>query len=267
MISIIMSIFNKESTIASILDSWLGRASGEHRIELVLVYDKPEDDSHAVAQATIAKYSYVAANHLPADDMYEVHCNMLGFQQSHGDIVVFVQDDNWMYTQDWDLTLVRTLQRVHNIGVVGLLAGASFYDALTWDRLEVETSHKEEVAGVPLEMGLWQCDAVCRPFAIRADLLTALRGLSLVYCPLDFDDLDLCVRALKRDLNNVLIPFDVVNTMAGKQTLERAWKEQVYERSFWRFRQMHAPFLDSRGWVGPVLLDKLAEEGGRLVYA
>ena len=234
-----------------------------------MVFDAPQDNSHKVAQAALACYPHVSALHFSADDMYEIHCNQLGFQQSHGDWVVFAQDDCWMYDRGWDQMLASVIGRTPNIGVVGLLAWSRFYDATKWDRLEINRPHKGDsfdTAGLEAQLGVWQCDAVCRPFAISAALLTQFRGLNLAYCPLEFDDVDVCVRALQEGKRNVLVPFDIKNTTASKDTISTERRAKMWSESFWRFGLYHAHYLNGRGAVKPQFLYPLRESEGGLVF-
>ena len=265
-ISLIFSVFNKEKIIGDLLHTWMGTLSGQHKIEVIMVFDAPKDNSHKVAQNALKDYPAVSTVHLSANDMYEIHCNQLGFQQSHGEWVIFAQDDCWMYDRDWDHTLVSVVERIHDVGVIGLLAGSRFYDSKDWKRLEIDRAHKGDAfdTAEPLQLGVWQCDAACRPFAISAKLLTEFKGLNLAYCPLEFDDVDVCVKALRIGRRNLLIPFDIKNTTASKSTISAQRRAQIWAHSFWRFGLYHACYLDQRGAVAPQLLYPLREAKGGL---
>lgn len=266
-ISLIFSVFNKETTIESVLASWIDTVSGHHQIEVVAVFDDPQDDSIDIARHFL-RTREISACLLTADDMYEIHCNQLGFQYSRGEWVIFVQDDNWMHDQDWDRTFASVVGRTPDVGVIGFLAGANFLSGTNWERIEVQREHKDElVTGTIAELGVWQCDTVCRPFAISAKLLTEFRGLNLAYCPLEFDDMDVCVKAIQAEKRNLLIPFDLVNTKAGDETISREERTQMWSQSFWRFKLSHRSYLDMRTPVPPEILYpvKVMSGGLRLV--
>jgi len=268
-LSLILSVFNKEKTIANLLRSWMRTASQQHQIEVVLIYDAPVDDSFKRASLALKEYQFVSDLHLSADNMYEIHCNQMGFQQSHGDWVIFAQDDTWMYDQDWDLTLLEVIRRIPDVGVIGLLAGSRFYHAEKWERLEIDRPHKGEnfnSTELVKHLGVWQVDAACRPFAISAQLLTAFRGLNLAFCPMEFDDMDVSIRALQAGKRNVLVPFDIMNTTASKSTISSQRRAQIWALSFWRFGLYHAGFLNQRTPVVPQLLCPLREAKGGLEF-
>lgn len=266
LISLVFHIFNKEDDIESILHSWLKTLSGSNEIEVIIVYDALRDKSRTRAERALDSYG-VSACHLEVVELFEIFCNQLGFQQSHGEWVIFLQDDNWMYDRYWDRTVVDVIRRTPDIGVIGLLAGSSFQDIGSWDRLEIDREHKGEHLGrgvKDLELGVWQCDAVCRPFAISAKLLSELRGLSLVYYPQSFDDLDVSIRALQVGKRNVLIPFDLVNTVGKLKTMTEQQRKEIWLASYEQFKRRHRDYLDTRTPVPPKMLQPLQVLNGGL---
>jgi len=262
-------IYNKESTIESLLTSWLDACSMRHEIEVVMIFDDLHDDSGIIARNVLGRYSLVHNILMSADNKYEIHCNNLAFQRAHGDFIVFIQDDNWMYDQNWDDTLARVLNCVPNVGIVGLLAGSDIHNAVKWDRFEINRSHKgsnytTNLADVlDAKLGVWAVDSVCRPFGLYTKQLEEFRGLDLSYCPMEFDDMDVCTKALKYGLTNIYIPFDVVNTTGRSETISADIRSRCWTcgRACWN--RYHGPFIaQTYARTKPRMLFPLVERGG-----
>jgi len=204
----------------SMLDSWISNLSGENEYEIIVVFDGCKDKSEKNAQRYL---DVIFPNYrfLYADNDFELFCNNLALEHSTGDYVLFIQDDNWMYTKDWDAILKKVINKVSGIGLIGLLAGAGFVTGRTlygqgW-RVETNTLHKGKCFDATYEVqekydyDVWQVDTVIRPLCISRKLLLSKGGFDKAYMPRYGDDTDLSLKLWLDKKVNIYIPFDLVN--------------------------------------------------------
>ena len=263
-LTLAFDVYNKAEWIADLLHSWLGNLSGRHGVEAIVVFDASRDDSPAIAREVLAQYD-VAHAFLYADDIYEIRCNNMALAQADGDVIVFVQDDNWMHDRSYDETLLQVLERTPDVGAVGLLAGLQLMPGLRWRRIEVDRPHKgEQFAGAQGQpLAVYAVDAINRPFAIRVELLRSLGGLDETYCPTSYDDLDLSIELLKAGYTNLYVPFDLLNTGASKDSMGEQSIQRHYGRGHELCRRRHRAYVDRmESTVRP--LYPLQEREGRL---
>lgn len=280
-LTLAFDIFNKEKWIESLLDSWISNLSGKHEYEIIVVFDACKDRSVEIAEAYLQKRTY-AHKFLFADDKFEIFCNNLALEHATGDYIVFIQDDNWMHDRQWDDLLFQVVEPVPNLGVIGLLAGLRMLPPkrneykpqgimrmakqvakhllgrgqsmpdymLNYERIEIDRPHK----GVnftahnskPYKLGVWQVDAICRPFSVSVNLLKSYGGLDKAFSPTCGDDLDLSIKFLCDHLNNLYIPFDVVNLTASKDTQPSIFHEEAYQRAYRICASRYSGYLLSR---------------------
>ncbi len=225
-ISLVLHVFNKETTIRSLIESWLHRLSGSHTVDVVVVCDDLTDRSDVVARDTLDGCG-IPYRILRTLNAWEMGADNLGAAVAGGDLLVFVQDDNWMFTPSWDDTLVSVFEFLPHAGAVGLLAGVVWQADGTYRRVEGYTPHKGahfDRFNLPRNAfapGLWQVDYVTRPFAMRRSVFEDLRGLDWAYWPMDWDESDLSWRAHRMGLTNVVATFDVLNTVGKQDTVGR----------------------------------------------
>lgn len=243
-LTLAFDIYNKAEWIANLLHSWLATLSGEHEIEAILVFDACRDDSPQIAQDVLECYN-VAYSFIYADDIYEIRCNNLALKRAQGDVIVFIQDDNWMHDQNWDATLLEAMDRVEYVGVVGLLAGLRLLSDFRRQRIEVDRPHhKKNPGSFRPPLGIYAVDAINRPFAVNVELLRSLGGLDEAYAPTSYDDMDLSIKLLQQGYVNLYVPFDVVNTCASEQTMGRAAIRRHYARGYGLCRRHHQAYVD-----------------------
>jgi glycosyltransferase involved in cell wall biosynthesis len=254
-------IYNKERWIESVLKSWISNLSGKNEYEIIIVFDGCKDRSKEIAESYLNKLSY-EYKFLFADNKFEVFCNNLALQEATGDYIVFIQDDNWMYDKEWDIVLEQVLEKIPNIGVIGFLAGLKILSPevhvynfkniislpykilhpklrgsklLHYERIEINRPHKKEYFWMhkvkDYELGVWQVDAINRPFCVSRSLLTLMGGLDKEFMPTHGDDLDLSLKLLQRSKINIYIPFDIVNVVGSKQTMDKNFLQKTYTRA------------------------------------
>ena len=266
-LTLAFQVYNKEEYIESVMDSWISNLSGQNEYEVIIVFDDCKDRSIEIVNRYLKakKFKYMF---LFADDRYEIFCNNLALKYASGDYVVFIQDDNWIYDEDWDLLLVEALRRVDNVGAVGLLAGVQMLpeqNKLRYQRIEINRAHKGasfSMYDLPqYQLGVWQVDAICRPFCISRELLLSYGGMDEAFSPTCGDDLDLGIKLLKDGKTNLYIPFDVVNPGQGKETMRADFYRENYERAFSLNYLHHGTFLAERTGnhtkvLIPLIMDK-----------
>jgi len=251
-ITLAFDIYNKEKWIESILHSWISNLSGENQYEIIIVFDACKDRSEEIARNFLSQFNY-EYKFLHADDKYEIYCNNLALQHATGDYIVFIQDDNWIYDKDWDLIFTKVVGKVDNVGTVGFLAGIQALpdsNNIKYQRIEIDRPHKGEnfsVHNLPTyETGVWQVDAICRPFCVSRALLLSYGGLDTAFSPTCGDDLDLSLKLLRDGKVNLYIPFDLLNICGEKQTMQSDLRDSSYRRAFFINHQRHDEFLINR---------------------
>lgn len=247
--SLAFDIYNKEKWIESLLHSWISNLSGKNEYEIIIVFDDCRDRSYEI---TSNYFKNCPHEHLAlfADNKYEIYCNNLALEKATGDYIIFIQDDNWIYDKNWDLLLSRTIDRIENIGAIGLLAGLELFPPMKYQRIEINRSHKEKYFTQrdikSYELGIWQVDAINRPFCVSTELLRQRGGLGKEFMPMDGDDLDLSIKLLKDGRRNIYIPFDLVNTSAKTNNLSTQIMSANYDRAINLCRKKHQSYLETR---------------------
>ena len=202
-LTLAFQVYNKEESIKSVMDSWVRNLSGRNEGEIIVVFDDCKDASVDILHKYLRekKQDYMF---LFADDRYEIFCNNLALKHASGDYIVFIQDDNWIYDENWDLLLGKMLRQIDNIGAVALLAGVQMLpeqNKLRYPRIEINRTHKKEYFSAhnlpEYELGIWQVDSVCRPFCISRELLLSYGGMDGAFSPTCGDDLDLGIKLVK----------------------------------------------------------------------
>lgn len=247
--SLAFDIYNKEKWIESVLDSWISNLSGKNEYEIIMVFDNLKDKSWELAEKCLAKYPhrYMA---LFANDKFEIFCNNLALENATGDYIIFIQDDNWIYDKNWDLLLQKVIETIENIGAIGFLAGLKLFPPMKYQRIEINRPHKGvhfSQFNLPLyELGIWQVDAINRPFCISTKILKEKGGLDKAFMPMDGDDLDLSIKILKDGRKNVYIPFDLVNITAKKKSLSIQVMSDNYKHAMGICRKRYSAYLKTR---------------------
>lgn len=257
-ITIALDCFNKESTIADVVRSWVSTLSGQHEVELMVCFDALNDHSDFEVSSLMWEFPNVAYKALYADDVFEIKADNMMLAEATGDVIVFVQDDNFQYDANWDDTLAKVYQwaeipnPTHLIGAISLLSGVRMHKDFALDRMECFRPHKDERAWVhginkdAYPLAVYQVDVVNRPFAVRVSVLRFYGGLDEGYCPMDYDDADLSFKLLRDGYTNLYIPFDVLNLCSKKDTLSQGQIAENYMRGERIARERWAGFIAAR---------------------
>lgn len=266
-------IFNKADTIENVVRSWLVTLSGKHEIECVFVFDALRDSSDLEVVLCMDDFTHIPYGLVYTDDVFEIKANNEALKHATGDVVLFIQDDNWMYTPSWDDTLAQVFtlpsNPTHLPGAVGLLAGVQMNKDFSLNRIECHRPHKDERAWVhglgkdQYPLAIYEVDAINRPFAVRVDVLREQGGLDEIYCPMDYDDADLSFKLLERGLTNLYVPFDLLNICGKKETLSQSAIAENFQRGERIARERWGQFIADRE-TSFGLLSPMKEVDGRL---
>lgn len=271
-ITLAFDIYNKEKWLASLLNSWLSNLSGKNEYEFILVFDDLYDKSKQIADKQFENYGY-SYSALFADDKYEIFCNNLALQHATGNYIIFIQDDNWMFDKNWDLTLTETITRISNLGAIGLCAGDKVSaPPIRLKRIESDRPHKREYfkmhAIESCDLGVWQVDAINRPFCVSRQLLYEFGGLDKEFEPTHGDDFDLSLRLLQKSRTNIYIPFDLKNTGGFKKTIDQKFFKKAKQKSRFLWNKRYLDFLTKRGdsQIRKLFALEETENGLKLIY-
>lgn len=257
-ITLAFQVFNKEKTIKSVLNSWINTLSFDHEYEFIIVFDACKDDSKKIAELLL-KRKKITYKFFYADDKYEIYCNNLALSQATGDIIVFIQDDNWMYTKNWDATILKFYLSHNKVGMIGLLAGVKFLspntsilhrllyrgypENINYERVAVKRKHDAVLKSNNRPVNIQEVDVAIRPFAINTKLLRKIGGLDTKYSPSCGDDMDLGLKLLKVNYANYYISFHVINTSASTKTLHSDYIKNLYLNAYRTIDKQHGIYL------------------------
>jgi len=272
-LTLAFQVYNKEESIKSVMDSWVCNLSGRNECEIIVVFDDCKDASVDILHKYLRdkKQDYMF---LFADDRYEIFCNNLALKHASGDYIIFIQDDNWIYDENWDLLLAEAIGRVDNLGAVAFLAGVQLLpngDRIDHRRIEIDRPHKGQyftIHNLPsYELGVWRVDSIARPFCISRELLLSCGGLDAAFSPTCGDDLDLGIKLLKQGRTNLYIPFDLLNTVASKETFEKEYYTENYKRAYAINFERHHEYIAGRPGGNVELLFPMRQTpAGQLVF-
>jgi GT2 family glycosyltransferase len=250
-------IHNKATWLAELMTSWLDRLTNRHRYEVIVVCDACTDESASIACHTMKAYPHIDYIPLETDDIFEIAVNNVALQHAAeaSDLILFIQDDNWMHDIEWDRTLAQVIQASEHVGAIGLLAGVNFDTNLKRQRIEVNRPYKAKyfdrhgIDSYPL--AVYEVDTVIRPFAVSTPLLRQYGGLGPGFDLIVWDDIELSLRLLRDGYRNLYVPFDVVNTseIAGTMDQDRWRRSFAYNEQ--QTMKAHGAWLRER--EAPVL--------------
>jgi len=234
--TLVFTIHNKEYHLESVLNSWLRRLSGKHTYEVIVVCDGCADDSVSEARRVMLHntdgdgFTYdnlIQWVVVETPDVFEIKANnvALGMAAKDSDLIVFIQDDNWIFDDNWDDLVVQARAKVDRPGALALLAGNVFKpNKLDHCRVETRRRHKmymfDRVNSEDIyPPALYEVDFVTRPFVVETKRLLGYGGLGgPEFERLCFDDVDLCLKLQKDGYRNLYLALDILNTAAGQDT-------------------------------------------------
>ena len=277
-LTLVFNVFNKATTLESVLTSWINRLSFQRAYEVIVTCDACVDGTAEVARKVLQAYAGVLTGWqvVETPDIYEIAANNLALRLAawDSDLILFIQDDNWMFSSKWDVALVEAQRLVARPGATALLAGGVFHaDGIGYMRVECSGEHKGDhfdkhrIPKDKYPLAVYGVDFVTRPFAIHTTLLRDLGGLaSPDYERLCFDDTDLSVKLLRQDYTNLYLPCDVLNTSMGQETMKEAMR-YCFDHNQEVFRRIHQQWLQWRDGNTFKMVRPLTLNDGRLSFA
>jgi glycosyltransferase involved in cell wall biosynthesis len=118
MISIIMSIFNKENVLERVINSLIENSS-PLVTEYIFVLDGCVDDSEQIVHKMISKIPPGASHKiLKTDNVFETRSNNVGIKSATQKYVCVVQDDMQILEKNWDKRMLEPFRRFEDIFAV-----------------------------------------------------------------------------------------------------------------------------------------------------
>jgi glycosyltransferase involved in cell wall biosynthesis len=193
MISIILTVFNKENLIDTILSSILENISPVTK-EIIFVIDGCIDRSEEIIRRRMA-IETIDRKYLYADNVFEVRANNIGLRASSQQYCMIIQDDMLIQEKNFDVKLLSPLFKFNDAFAV---TARTAHDNIISDGIVKHVNNSGKETG--LAKGIYSIRDSCNrgPLLLRHGLLEGLGYLDEAFAPLDFDDHDLCMRAYKK---------------------------------------------------------------------
>jgi len=205
-VSLVLPIFNKESTIEELLEDLNRSVERYPDVELHIFFDGCHDRTEEVVRSYFArrKPAYDVTLEV-TPDIFEVKTNNLGLRKSTGKYCVILQDDVYVDDPLFLFEVVNFLDRNPSAAVLGGLGGVNIYPRGTRGlrgpgqvaMLKEEVSWRQDGQTDPsLKHRFFEVDACMRgPLILRKSFLEEHGYLDEIYAPLHQDDMDICFRA------------------------------------------------------------------------
>lgn len=192
MISVILTVHNKQDIIGWVLDSIKENMSDLTK-ELIIVLDGCTDRSERIVKSKTENISHMTVKILHAPDVFEVKANNIGLKESSQPYCMIIQDDMVMQEKDFDWKLSRPFRYMDTFAVS---ARTAHDNVIVGNELHhVNMSGKE--TGLAKEIYSVRDSCNRGPLLLRHDILERLNYLDESFAPLHLDDHDLCMRAWK----------------------------------------------------------------------
>lgn len=207
MISINLTIHNKDFLIENVLNSIKNLTHNEY--EIIVVLDGCTDNSETIVNNFFEKNKTIAHKILYAPNVFETKSNNLAAKNSSGEYIIIVQDDMIVNEKNWDQRLLKpfifddifavTARTAHNwvINKNSIHINDKFDRDDCWSDVINHIEHANINNLGRDNFGIRSC--VNRgPLAIKKNIFNAMGGFDEEFCPQDSDDHDLCYRTYKK---------------------------------------------------------------------
>jgi len=207
MISINLTIHNKDFLIENVLNSIKNLTHNEY--EIIAVLDGCTDNSEIIVNDFFSRNSHIAHNILYAPNIFETKSNNLAAKNSNGEYLIIVQDDMIVNEEGWDKRLLKpfvfddvfavTARTAHNwiVNHNSININDKFDRDDCWSDVINHVEHASIDNLGRDTFGIRSC--VNRgPLAIRKDIFDLMNGFDEEFYPQDSDDHDFCYRANKK---------------------------------------------------------------------
>lgn len=270
-VSLVLPIFNKESTIESLLEQLDRSCAAYNNVELQIIFDGCKDKTQKIVRAFYRKRPETAVTYYTTPNIFEVKTNNIGLKNSSGKYSAIIQDDNFIYDRSFLFETAMLLDNNPRIAILGGLAGVNFYPRGTKGlkgsgQIALNDNEaywrQDEVTNPDFKYRYYEVDACMRgPLIFRKSFLEEHGYLDEAYAPFYMDDMDICFRAKQKGYHVYTALFNVENkslTVATYDTAERKqfWADAM-KRSADIFYKRWAPSVDKDyDWIHRVPLSE-----------
>lgn len=244
LVSIVLSIFNKQETIIPLLKHLVAACTTYGNTEIQIIFDGCTDKSEELVRAFFIHHPKQRVIFHVTDNIWEVKSNNLGLRASNGRYVAIIQDDNFVYDNYFLFELVQFFEKNPTAAIIGGLAGVNFYPrgttlpqgpGQTASNADESYWRQDATTDPALVGNVFEVDACMRgPLAIRTSFLETYGYLDEIYAPLYNDDMDLCFRARSHNYKVYCMLLDVENkngTVAHYDAKKAAFFQNMITRN------------------------------------
>ena len=256
-ISIILPIYNKESSIGELVRLMDVAARTYGNVDVHIIFDGCSDDSESIVREFFKEKDTYEVKFYTTSNIFEVKTNNLGLQNSDGKYAIILQDDNYIYDSYCFFEAVQFLDKDPHAVILGGLAGVNFYPLGTENlkgpgQISINSSEvywrQDEATDPKLKDYIFEVDACMRgPLIFRRSFLEEHGFLDEIYAPLYQDDMDICFRARKYGYKVYCVLMDVANkslTMANYEGKKAKYFSDIMKRNGITFYERWTPSTD-----------------------
>lgn len=189
MISIILTVHNKEDLIEWVLNS-INENISDVTKELIIVIDGCTDASEQIIKRTVSS-GFPPIKIIYEDDVFEVRANNAGLKASTQPYCMIIQDDMVIQEKDFDKKLLAPFRFSDTFAV-------SARDAHDNTIINNELHHVNITGKASgLAKGIYSIRDSCNrgPLLLSHNALEKLNYIDDAFAPINLDDHDLCMRA------------------------------------------------------------------------
>jgi len=194
--SIILTIYNQESIIKSVIQSILDSKS-ENVKEIIVIFDGCVDKSEEYSKELLDRVNDVNVIYEYADDIYELKCNNIGLKKSTCDYSMIIQDDQIIQEKDFDLRMLEPFRFNDTFAVTSRLSHncVMVNNRMSWGDHAGFDPYNVKI--IPSPRNIFSIRDVCNrgPLVLDNQKAEKLNYLDEAYWPQGTDDHDICLRA------------------------------------------------------------------------
>ena len=199
--SIILTIHQQEETIQRIVKSIVDNMSDCIK-EIIIIFDACTDKSENYTKQILDNVKSAKIIYNYADDLYELKCNNIGLKQSTCNYSLIIQDDMLIQEKDFDKRMLKpfifhdvfavTSRLSHNYvsnDVFANFKGSDPFEKAGYDPYNLK------IFPIPRDRYVIRDVSNRGPLMLDNEKTEKLNYLDEIYCPQNFDDHDICMRA------------------------------------------------------------------------
>jgi glycosyltransferase involved in cell wall biosynthesis len=198
MLSIVLTIHNKEFLLEKVIQGILKNTVGD--FEIIYVLDGCSDKSEVITNKYLRKNDKL----IFSDNVFETKAHNVGMKAAQGEFIAIIQDDQIIDEYSWNLRILRpfsfsdvfavTSGVAHNWKLTNPSDPCSVDDNEGWSKL-LQVTCKASKQTSNRDVFSVRASGNRGPLVVNHENLVDLNYLDEVYAPLDMDDHDLAFRA------------------------------------------------------------------------